>query len=190
MPKKEREVDISDVVGKKPGPGEILPSEALGDDDLGDGFRVRSEPVLIDRDEDGDIKAIRRFDGANKEEAIDKIGRGLELKEKYVAPPVSVNRPLTAHERDALVGDLADRIFLWYERNLSDASMLNPIRDGIPVCPRHDPCVEQCSDASRKYASLGEVQQFFRRFVAKRARIVNKKNEWKGWSPTLTITRK
>lgn len=185
--KKPKHVDISDVVGKQPGPGErLLPDEALGGEDWGDGFRVREEPVVISRDAAGEISKIERL----TESKMDQILTAAAAKPAVEAPPVSVSRPLSLKQREALIGILADRFFRWYESKLDDPTLLNPLRDGIPVCPRHRKgCVHDCKDAQRKYVSQGEAYLWLKAFVADKAEIINKRNNWGGYSPTLTLTR-
>ncbi len=161
------EVDISDVVGKQPGPGETFEEEELAERDIGGGFRIREEPVIIDRDEQGNIARLRRFDPnvfaemreARKEQAAE-------------AEPVLVNRPMATSDRDKLVDIMAMRLFRYYDDLAeSDPGMLNPIRDGIPRCKKHRKapwCIYECREGvlPRHYGSRSEVFEWMRAYVA------------------------
>lgn len=106
--------------------------------------------------------------------------------EVATAEPVEKRKRMTLKEREELPRILAARLMDYYIENLNNNEMLNPIRDGIPVCPRHGwppGCTNGCKDASRKLDhTLGDVFTFVQEIMRKNyASLLQRRPELKGW---------
>ena len=174
---------------------DVVSADDLGSD-WGDGFFVNQEPVLIKRDWRGEIARVIPL---SELEAIREMERNAEMAEaaaKVVDPiPTPSKRKLTTTEREKLVFIMAKRLFDWYAGNQGDITMLNPLRDGIPKCPDHPRgcpltrCELRGRPISKYYASPGEVLEWLVAIVSARARITDKRNNWAGYTPNITISR-
>lgn len=166
-----------------------ITGDMLGED-WGEGFFVEEEPVLVQRDAfTGEITkttSLSEVPGLDLNPDEDDESK-LEVGESRIVPV-----PLATSDREKLVFILASRLFKWYLSQPPNPLQINPIYDGIPVCVDHTTgCSYECKRPQTKYfGSKGEVFEYLRQIVSSRATIVNKKNNWRGYSPTLTITRR
>lgn len=174
----------------------VVDPDALGSD-WGDGFFVQQEPVLIKRDSAGNI--VRTIP-LTELEAMQELRRNAEIAEqtaKLVDPVATPKNTIkTTSDRDKIVYLIAKRLWDWYgeDAQMIDKSFLNPIRDGIPVCPVHlEGCpltrCEKTRRVTKKYATPAEVLDWLVRVVAARAKVVNKHKGWQGYMPSVTISR-
>lgn len=172
-----------------------ISADDLGND-WGDGFFVQEEPVLIKRDSRGNI--VRTIPLSEVEYLremrinAEKIAEAGLVKE--VEPVKSPGTRLNTEQRNQLVFIIAKRLCDWYMENMDDITGLNPVRDGIPTCAVHkDGCplsgCEKIRSVRRKYASPYEVLQWLTRVVGDRAKIVNKRQDWRGYTPDISISR-
>jgi len=150
---------------------------AEGATDLGDGFLIHEEPVLVQRGRDGNIARVTPL----SELPGVHFDRGQMVKDN--APPVEGRTrptpvPLSTAQREKLRAILATRLFNNYatEASLRDRSRYNPIRDGLPDVPVGSPeTVAPKPGSPLYYASEGQVYDWLLKFVAQRAKIVDTK---------------
>jgi len=150
---------------------------AEGATDLGDGFLLHEEPVLVQRGVDGEIvrlTPLSELPGVHYE-------RGSIVADD--APPVEGRSrptpvPLPTAQREKLRDVLAARLFKNYatEASLRNLAVYNPLRDGLHEPPAGSPAHLQPKPGTPfYYASEGQVYQWLRKFVAERAQVVDTK---------------
>jgi len=144
--------------------------------DLGGGFLMREEPVLVQRYQDG---SIARLTPLSEIPGVHLSGGKLEPDIPPVeAAPIPVPVPLGRRDREKLRHILATRLFRQYQNSLADRTKYNPIRDGLPK----DLDLRMTNEmlAPKKHtvlvaASQGEVYEWLLKFVAKRAKLIDTK---------------
>lgn len=156
----------------------------------GEGFFVQEEPVLVQRGPDGTIARTTPLSQVPGVELDAEGGDELRDDEVLEAEPLQVLRPLPTSRREKLAFILAKRMMDWYvERLMANPMELNPLRDGIPVCRDHPAptgCTFGCKGAeqgvSRYNASPGEVFEWVKGVVARRIKLINKKQNRRGYA--------
>ena len=78
-------------------------------DDWGDGFFVKEEPVIVERNRDGSIARLRPFS------EIDGILDLGDDAEPVDGGTINTLRPIPLSEREKLVDILTKRLFDWYK---------------------------------------------------------------------------
>ena len=149
----------------------------VGATDLGDGFLLHDEPVLVQRGVDGGIERLTplaELPGVHFERG------GLVADD---APPVEGRPrptpvPLPREQRRKLVDILATRLYKNYatEASLRNLARYNPIRDGLPDLPAGSPeHLAPKPGTPLFYASEGQVYQWLKEFVGERAQVIDTK---------------
>lgn len=160
-----------------------------GAQDLGEGFLLHDEPVLVQRGADGGIERLTplsELPGVHFER-----GRLVsdEAPPKEVAPkPTPV--PLGRAERRKLVDILATRLYKNYatEASLRNRERYNPIRDGIPDLPAGSPENLAPKPGTPLYlASEGQVYEWLKKFVGERAQVIDTKKYGGGHLEDLAL---
>lgn len=158
-------------------------------EDLGEGFLIHDEPVLIQRDVDGGIVRITplselpgvHFEGTvlTMDEKPNKIieheAMVAETKEKPVG--------LTTDQRDKLKHILTTRLFNHYqsEASLRNRAKWNPFRDGLPELPEGAPeFMQPTPQIPLVPATPGQVYEYLLKHVAKRTTVVDRKQGYGG----------
>lgn len=148
---------------------------AEGAQDLGEGFLLHDEPVLVQRGPDGGIvklTPLSELPGVH-------LDGGQLVKDD--APPVvgktkATPKPLPRAEREKLIDILATRLFKNYatEASLKNLAKFNPLRDGIPDLPAGSPeHLQPKPGTPLYYASEGQVYQWLKTFVGERAKVID-----------------
>lgn len=140
--------------------------EATGED-LGEGFVMQEQPVLVQRGPDGSIvrttplnelPGVEYFTGAPEDQA-----------------PVETPAVLGRADRNKLVDVLSLRLFKYYRQMPPEQQKYNPFYDGLPELPAGSPEHLQPLPGTPLYpATDGQVYEWLRRFVADRVQVVNK----------------
>ena len=137
----------------------------------GDGFFVQEEFVQIFRDEKGAIKrTVPLSDGQHE----DMVGRSDELKKELPPMRATTKQPVPASDEGKVAYILADRLFKWYKTQPSRPNTINPVHDGIPVCPHHPGgCPYSCMHKLQKAhkVSGAEVFEFLLRTIGARVEV-------------------
>ena len=163
---------------------------AEGATDLGEGFLLHEEPVLVQRGADGGIvrlTALADLPGVHYQPGSGIVADDAPPMEGRLRPtPV----PLSTAEREKLRDILATRLFKNYatEASLKNIARYNPIRDGIPDLPAGSPEHLAPRPGTKLYrASEGQVYQWLRTFVAQRAKVVDTKRYGGGTIADLAL---
>lgn len=173
-----REITHTNLADSHAPSSEFKAQLAEGATDLGEGFLLHEEPVLVRRGPDGSIVSLHplhELPGVHYE-------RGAIVPDEPVAPVEGRNRPtpvvLPTSEREKLRDILATRLFNMYatEASLKNRARYNPIRDGLPDLPAGSPQhLAPKPGTPLYYASEGQVYLWLRNFVADRAKVVDTK---------------
>jgi hypothetical protein len=162
---------------------------AEGAQDLGDGFMLREEPVLVQRGPDGSIvrlTPLSEIPGVHFE-------RGGLVSDN--APPVEGRArpepvPLGTKDREKLRAILAHRLFNYYNdpAMLQNRAKYNPIRDGLPDLPAGSPQHLMPMPGTPLYPATGsQVYQWLLKFVAQRAQVIDTKKYGGGTLADLAL---
>lgn len=157
-----------------------------GATDLGEGFLMQEEPVLIQRDADGAITKLTplseipgvHFDGQVLTQDPDRLTSQQKEAQAMVAEAKETPVPLSTSDREKLRHILATRLFKHYatEASLRNRARWNPFRDGIPELPAGAPkFLSPSKEMPLVPATEGQVYQYLLKHVAKRAEIVDTK---------------
>ena len=139
--------------------------------DLGEGFLMHEEPVIVDRAADGSIVRVtpvseHRLFRSRDEDKIAAID----------APPRPSPVQLPRKQREQLVEILTTRLFKFYEAEGPDTPRFNPLFDGIPDLPSGSPEHLEPLPGTKLYpATRGQVYDWLRRFVAARTQVIEHK---------------
>lgn len=143
---------------------------AEGAEDWGDGMTVFPEPAHILRNPDGSIKSVvplSEIPGVEyTREDMEKKAMVAEAKET----PVALNRK----ERHQLVTVMARRLFLYYQQLPKDYPGYHPFRDGVPERPGGRPDFLKPDPSGLYPATDGEIFEYLKQEVGKRATVINK----------------
>ena len=168
---------------------EIRKELESGAQDLGDGFLLHDEPVLVQRGADGGIEKLTplaELPGVHFE-------RGKFVPDD--APPVEGRPrpapvPLGREERRKLIDILTTRLYKNYatEASLRNRARYNPIRDGLPDLPAGSPEHLAPKPGTKLfYASEGQVYQWLKEFVGQRAQVIDTKKYGGGHLEDLAL---
>ena len=162
---------------------------AEGATDLGEGFLIHEEPVLVQRGADGNIARVTplsELPGVHFERGGLVADNAPPVEGKLRPTPV----PLSTSQREKLRAILTTRLYKNYatEASLRDISKYNPIRDGIPDVPAGSPETLAPRAGTKLYrASEGQVYDWLLKFVAQRAKVVDTKRYGGGSLADLTL---
>lgn len=148
-----------------------------GATDLGGGFLMQDEPVLVQRGPDGGIvrlTPLSEIPGVHYD-------RGQILSDH--APPKEVEAkpspaPISRKDRDKLRKILANRLMQWYDSEYSwrDLGKFNPLRDGIPTLPSGSPEHLKPLPGTKLYpATRQQVYDYLLKLVSDRAKVIDTK---------------
>jgi len=143
-------------------------------EDLGEGFTMQDEPVLVQRDQRGEIvklTPLSELPGVEYEQAAPPVEADL----KRQPTPVKMSRS----DKRKFHAVLARRLFNHYSDLDPGYPGFNPLRDGIPVDPvdRHPMALQpDKTGAKLKYATAADVYRYLKDVVAQRATVIEKKN--------------
>lgn len=158
-------------------------------EDLGEGFLIHDEPVLIQRGADGGIVKITplsELPGVHFEGTVltlDEKPQKLVEAEAMVAEAKESPVPLSASDRDKLRHILATRLYKHYESeaSLRNRAKWNPFRDGLPELPEGAPeFLKPSAMMPLVPATPGQVYEYLLKHVAQRAKIIDKKRGYGG----------
>lgn len=176
-PRPQREITDTTLADAHAPKSEFKKQLEEGATDLGEGFLLHDEPVLVQRGADGGIERLTplaELPGVHFE-------RGSLVPDdapaKEVAPkPTPV--PLNREQRRKLVEILAVRLYKNYatEASLRNLNKYNPIRDGLHEPPPGSPDHLQPKPGTPfYYASEGEVFAWLKKFIGERVQVIDTK---------------
>lgn len=160
---------------------ERVKASRLGED-WGDGFFVQEEPVVVQRNRDGSIRALRPLDDLPGILALDD-------DPPVEAEPIKPLKKIPLEARQKLVEILALRLFKWYKAQKPDITKYNPIYDGIPTAPPGAPDNLQPIPGTVMYpASETQVFEWLKRdVIGPRVNIINKRRRLDGFAPDYAV---
>lgn len=181
---KVREIEATNLVDEHQSERSIKEDLAKGAEDLGEGFLLHDEPVLIQRGVDGGIVRITplselpgvHLDG-NVLTPDEKSPKQLET-DIMVAEEKETLVPLNSASRDKLRHILTTRLFNHYatEASLRNRAKWNPFRDGLPELPSGaDSFLTPSKELPLVPATKGQVYDYLLKHVAQRAKVVDTK---------------
>jgi hypothetical protein len=161
----------------------------LGDEDWGGGFRVDTEPVVIERGADGGIIRTVPLNDVLEAQAI--LDEQAWDRNPVVAPTVHSPVPMDTQQREKLVRIMAVRLFKWYAAQPPHPARYNPVYDGIPNLPPGSPEHLQPLPGTKLYpATPDQVLEWLKTSVlAPRIKVINNKRGLRGYQPSIQITR-
>lgn len=195
---KVRDITATNLVDEHGTKTSIKKDLQEGATDLGEGFLVHDEPILIQRGPDGGIVKITplsELPGVHLEGTVLKQDPDL-LTSKQVeddaiiadAKPELV--PLSTSEREKLRHILATRLWNHYatEASLRNRAKYNPFRDGIPDLPAGAPnFLQPTPEMPLIPATEAQVYQWLLKHVAQRAKVVDTKRFGGGTLQDLSL---
>jgi hypothetical protein len=150
-------------------------------EDWGDGFFVDAEPVIVQRDVEGEIVRTTPLS-----EHLSNQERLLEQQVEEAREPVITPQPLNREQRDKLVFVLAKRLFDFYREMGPNPMRYNPVYDGIPTRPRGVGQSIVPRPGTQLYdATPLQVFDWLKEWVRERVEITNKRQGWEGYRPTI-----
>jgi hypothetical protein len=153
-------------------------------EDWGDGWYVNAEPVLVERGASGEI--VRTTALSEVMPTDEQVAEGEPIQGRTRVTPT----PLNAADRDKVVFILASKLFKWYASQPPHPSRYNPIHDGIPDLPAHSPQNLQPMPGTNLFpATPGQVMEWLKGVIGKRAEVQNRKIGRDTYRPSLTIKR-
>lgn len=185
-PRNVREITATNLVDEHQSERKIRADLAEGAEDLGEGFLLHDEPVLIQRDRSGGIVRITplseipgvHFDGSVLSQDPDRLTS--QEQEPMVAETKEVPVPLNRSQREKLRHVITKRLFDHYanEASLRNRAKWNPFRDGLPEVPTGAPEFMQPSkDLPLVPATPGQVYDYLLKHVAQRMKVVDRKGQ-------------
>lgn len=181
-----REITATTLVDEHQSKGSIMRELAKGAEDLGDGFMIQDEPVLIQRGPDGGIVRITplseivgvHFEGTvlkkdpdlKTSREIEADARVAEEREELVVIPRA--------QREKLRHILTTRLWNHYmtEASLRNRAKWNPFRDGLPEAPDGAPeFLQPSAEMPLIPATPHQVYEYLLKHVAQRAKVIDTK---------------
>lgn len=159
--------------------------------DLGDGFLIHEEPVIVDRDMvSGDITRltpITEIPGVDYHHGVMSQAPKLDLDgEPVVAEAKETLFPVSRDQRHKLVSIMAARLMKHYQKLPDSYPGFNPVRDGIPTLPAGSPeHLEPLPGTPLYPATASQVFEYLKDTVGQRAKFINKQRFGDGHSPDL-----
>jgi len=159
-----------------------------GSIDLGDGFLMQEEPVIVDRDVH--TGRITRLTPINELPGVEyhrgKINFADTEEKVKEAEAKEELYPLPRDQRDKIVGILAARLLKHYQKLPDSYQGYNPLRDGVPELPAGSPEFLEPLPGTPLYpATPAQVFEYLKREAGKRAHFINKQRFGDGVSPDL-----
>lgn len=142
-----------------------------GAEDWGDGMTVFPEPAHILRNPDGSIKSVVPLSEIPGVEYTPEQLESLAVVADAKPTPVPLNRS----DRHKLVSILAGRLFKYYAQLPVDYPGYNPFRDGVPDRPEGRPDFLKPDPSGMFPATNGEIYDYLKKEVGKRASVINKR---------------
>lgn len=181
---KIREISATNLVDEHQSEKKIRKDLAEGAQDLGEGFLLHDEPVLIQRAADG---AIARITPISELAGVHLRGTVLEQDPDLLLPEQTEQKAMVAESKETLVtlgkksrdqlrDILATRLWNHYatEASLRNRNKYNPLRDGIPDLPPGSPAFLSPSEEMPLFpATEAEVYEWLRTHIAQRAKVVD-----------------
>ena len=142
-----------------------------GTTDLGEGFLVHDEAVLVERGPDG---AITRVTPLSEVPGVDYT-RGDE-PEPVAAETKETLHPINREDRRKMVAILAHRLMEHYKSPLAmSGQAFNPLRDGVPDTPSGSPENLKPLPGTQLYpVSASQAYDWLCGVVGDRATVINK----------------
>jgi hypothetical protein len=164
---------------------------AEGTTDLGAGFLMKEEPVIVDRDVRtgritrltplNEIPGVEYYDGRTTFEP-----KTLTEDDLAVAEAKEKIYPVDRDTRHKLVGIMAARLLKHYSKLGDDYPGFNPLRDGVPEIPAGSSEFLEPKAGTPLYpATRAQVFEYLKREVGKRASFINKQRFGTDGKPDL-----
>lgn len=181
-----REITATNFINTHAPSSEIKAQLEEGATDLGEGFLMQDEPVLVERDQDGGIvrlTPLSEMAGVNMHRPQDEPVEPVEGKTRETLHPIS------RKDRTKLVTILAVRLLKNYATPLAmKAPAYNPLRDGLPDVPTGSPENIEPLPGTKLYpASADQVLDWLKEFIGARATVINKNRFGPGYVEDLAI---
>ena len=181
-----REITATNFVNTHAPKREMMSELSEGATDLGDGFLIQDEPVLVERDQTGGIvrlTPLSEMAGVNMRKKGEPDLEPVEGKQRETLHPISRD------DRRKLVTILAVRLLKNYMTPLAmNAQAYNPIRDGLPDVPTGSEFnLEPLPGTDLYPASVDQVLDWLKEFVGARASVINKNRFGSGYAEDLAI---
>jgi hypothetical protein len=183
---KVREITDTNLVDEHQSEKKIRADLAKGAQDLGDGFLLHDEPVLIQRAADGGIAKITplselagvHFRGTVMEMDPDRLTFQQSDQKVEIAETKETLVPLSTSSRDKLRDIIATRLWKHYatEASLRNRNKYNPLRDGIPDLPPGAPeFLAPSKEMPLIPATEGQVYEWLKIHIAQRFKVIDTK---------------
>lgn len=162
-------------------PHQKLNPEVLGED-LGDGFFLNMNPVLVERGPLGNIIKTTPLTEIDRDMFLagSTDPRIVEAKLAAAKPTPS---PKPTQGREMMVEVLAGMLLRWYAQLQPGQVGYNPLYDGIPASMSiaGPTILNPGKNDTLIHVTSAEVHEFLKQVLAKRLEIVNTKTGRKGW---------
>jgi len=156
-----------------------------GTEDLGGGFLMKEEPVIVDRD----VRTgrITRLTPLNEIPGVEYHDGRINFEaEPVVTEEKETKYPVDRETRRKIVEILASRLMKHYSKLPEDYPGYNPLRDGIPEIPAGSPEFLEPLPGTPLYpATRAQVFEYLKREAGKRASFINKRRFGTDGQPDL-----
>lgn len=152
-------------------------------EDWGNGFFVKEEPVVIDRNPDGSIRRLRDLSDVRGFMEQSMADKPIELD------PVNKLSPIPLSAREKLAGILAMRLFKWYAGQAPRVDLFNPLYDGIPDAPPGAPeHLQPTPETPLVPATPNQVYEWLKtEVIGPRVQLINKRRNLEGFRPDIAM---